>query len=288
MRRVRAFWAEDPESSLTARASDRSRSFARDAERQGGRARGGAGLLTAALLLAGCSGAPASVPSPTADGLTGEVTVFAAASLSGSFDEIAAAFADEHPGVTVKPIVYDGSSILVTQLAEGARADVLATADERTMQTLVDAGLASDPQLFATNTLVVAVPAGNPGKVDSLADLADVTTVLCAPEVPCGAASQKLLDAAGVAVRAASQEQNVSGVLQKIAAGEADAGLVYATDVIGDEDVESFAPEGAADIVNRYPIVALDGASAAGEAFAAFVLSPAGRSILADHGFGAP
>ncbi|GAT74230.1 molybdate ABC transporter periplasmic protein [Microbacterium sp. HM58-2] len=252
------------------------------------RVRGVAGLLTAALLLAGCSGAPASAPSPAADGLTGEVTVFAAASLSGSFDEIAEAFAAEHPGVTVKPIVYDGSSILVTQLTEGARADVLATADERTMRMLVDAGLASDPQVFATNTLVVAVPAGNPGDVRSLADLADATTVLCAPEVPCGAASQRLLDAAGVAVQAASQEQNVSGVLQKITAGEADAGLVYATDVIGDEDVESFAPEGAADVVNHYPIVALDGANAAGEAFAAFVLGPAGRSILAAHGFGAP
>jgi molybdate transport system substrate-binding protein len=247
-------------------------------------------LALASLLLAGCAAPPASAPSgsPGADDLSGEVTVFAAASLRGSFDDIAAAFAAEHPGVVVKPIVYDGSSILVTQLIEGARADVLATADERTMQALVDAGLASDPQPFASNTLVVAVPAGNPGDVDSLADLADVTTVLCAPEVPCGAASQKLLDTAGVTVSAASQEQNVSGVLQKIAAGEADAGLVYATDVIGDDDVESFAPEGAADVVNRYPIVALDGAGRAGEAFAAFVRSPAGQRILADHGFGAP
>ena len=249
-----------------------------------------AALLAASLLLAGCSSTPASDPSPTptADGLTGEVTIFAAASLSASFDEIAVAFAEEHPGVTVKPIVYDGSSILVTQLTEGAEADVLATADERTMQTLVDAGLASDPQLFATNTLVVAVPAGNPGGVETLADLATATTVLCAPEVPCGAASAKLLAAAGVAVTPASLEQNVAGVLQKVAAGEADAGLVYATDVIDDDAVETFVPEGAADVVNRYPIVTLDGASEAGEAFAAFVRSAAGQKILAAHGFGKP
>lgn len=247
-------------------------------------------LLTAALLLTGCAAAsaPAPAPAPTDDALTGDVTIYAAASLSSAFDEIAAAFAAEHPGVTVKPIVYDGSSVLVTQLTEGANTDVLATADERTMQSLVDAGLAKAPELFATNTLVVAVPAGNPANVTSLADLAGVTTVLCAPEVPCGAASQKLLDAAGITVAPASLEQNVSGVLQKVAADEADAGLVYATDVIGDDDVDSFVPEGAADVVNRYPVVALDGASDAGRAFVEFVLSPAGQKILADLGFGAP
>jgi len=245
--------------------------------------------LALALLLGGCAGTPepASSASPSADGLTGEVTVFAAASLSSAFDEIAEAFADEHPGVTVAPIVYDGSSVLVTQLTEGAHADVLATADERTMQTLVDADLATDPTPFATNTLVVAMPEGNPADIETLADLADATTVLCAVEVPCGSASQKLLDAAGVTVTAASLEQNVTAVLQKVVAGEADAGLVYATDVVG-EDVESFAPEGADDVVNRYPIVTLDGASEAGRAFVDFVRGPQGQRILADLGFGAP
>lgn len=245
--------------------------------------------VAAVLVLGGCTGAPEpATPSPTSsDALTGSVTVFAAASLSTAFDQIAAAFTAANPGVTVAPIVYDGSSVLVTQLTEGAKADVLATADERTMKELVDAGLASDPQLFATNTLVVAVPPGNPGDVSTLDDLAGATTVLCAPEVPCGAASQKLLDAAGVSVTAASLEQNVTSVLQKIVAGEADAGLVYATDVI-DEDVESFVPDGAEDVVNRYPIVALDGATKAGRAFAAFVRGPEGQRILADLGFGAP
>lgn len=249
----------------------------------------GSAALVLALLLGGCSAVSSAdlSPSPAEGELTGEVTVFAAASLSPVFDEIAAAFTAEHPTVDVAPIVYDGSSVLVTQLAEGAHADVLATADERTMQTLIDTGLADDPEPFATNTLVVAVPAGNPAGITSLADLADATTVLCAPEVPCGAASQTLLDAAGVSVTAASLEQNVSAVLQKIVAGEADAGLVYATDVVG-EDVESFAPEGSDEVVNRYPIVALDGATDAGGAFTEFVRGPVGRRILAAHGFGTP
>ncbi|MEJ1088711.1 molybdate ABC transporter substrate-binding protein [Microbacterium sp. Mu-80] len=251
--------------------------------------------LLAVLLLAGCSTTASdsvsgedSEPGTAQPGLSGEVTVFAAASLRTAFDEIAEAFEQQHPNVDVNPIVYDGSSTLVTQLQEGASADVLATADERNMQTLVDADLASDPQLFATNTLVVAVPAGNPAGVDALDDLADVVTVLCAPEVPCGTASMTLLDTAGVTVQAASLEQNVTAVLQKVAAGEADAGLVYATDVAGDDAVESFAPEGADEVVNRYPIVALDGASEAGVAFAEFVRGDEAQQILGGLGFGTP
>src|SRR5690606_26997339 len=114
----------------------------------------------------------------------------------------------------------DGSSTLVAQLAEGATADVFASADESTMAKGVDEGLVADAQVFATNTLVVAVPAGNPGDVEELADLADehVTVVLCAVEAPCGAASQRLLDTAGVSVRPASFEQNVTAVLTKVAA----------------------------------------------------------------------
>ncbi len=253
--------------------------------------------LLGMLILAGCTTTASGGDGQGADdersgtaqpGLSGEVTVFAAASLRTAFDEIAELFERRHPQVDVKPIVYDGSSTLVTQLQEGARADVLATADERSMQLLVDSGLASDPQLFATNTLVVAVPAGNPGGVDSLDDLTDAVTVLCAPEVPCGVASTTLLDAAGVQVTAASLEQNVTAVLEKVAAGEADAGLVYATDVIGDAAVDSFVPEGAAEAVNRYPIVALDGADAAGVAFAEFVRGAEGQRVLQDLGFGAP
>ncbi|UNK71426.1 molybdate ABC transporter substrate-binding protein [Microbacterium sp. H1-D42] len=251
-------------------------------------------VLATLMLLAGCASASDTAepgdPAPTASGdqLTGEVTVFAAASLRTAFDEIAEAFEQQHPKVTVNPIVYDGSSTLVTQLQEGAQADVLATADERNMQVLVESGLASDPQVFATNTLVLAFPADNPGDVTALADLANVVTVLCAPEVPCGKASATLLDNAGVHVTPASLEQNVTAVLQKLAAGEADAGLVYATDVIGEDAVHSVVPDGAADVVNRYPVVALDGAGEAGVAFAEFVRGEKGQQILSELGFGAP
>lgn len=257
-----------------------------DGPRRPARGRRVAAAAVAALVLtlAGCASSPSSAERAEAGG---EVTVFAAASLRTAFDAIAEAFRAAHPEVTVHPIVYDGSSVLVTQLTEGAHADVLATADERTMQTAVDAGLATDPQPFATNTLVVAMPAGNPAGVTALSDLATATTVLCAPEVPCGAATTRLLESAGVSVRPASVEQNVTAVLQKVVEGEADAGIVYATDVRG-EDVESFAPEGAERIVSRYPIAALDGSSEAGAAFVAFVQGPEGQRLLADAGFGTP
>lgn len=249
-------------------------------------------LRTAALVvatlaaLAGCAAQPAE-PAASGDALSGTVEVYAAASLQRSFDEIARAFEAAHPGVTVSP-VYDGSSTLATQIAEGAPAKVFASADEKNMAKVVDQ--APEPQVFAGNTLVIAVPTGNPAGVETLADLARVTTVLCAPEVPCGAASQTLLSNAGVAVTAASSEQNVTAVLTKVAAGEADAGLVYATDVVGRGDVEAIVPAGADAVINRYPIASLSDAPnpRAAAAFVEFVFSDAGQRILADAGFRAP
>ena len=243
-------------------------------------------LLGTAAVLAGCASA-APAPAASEYQLSGTLEVYAAASLQRSFDEIAAAFEAVHPGVTVST-VYDGSSTLATQIGEGAPADVFASADEKNMAK-VEAS-APDPQLFAANTLVIAVPAGNPGAVASLADLARVTTVLCAAEVPCGAASATLLSNAGVTVAPASAEQNVTAVLTKVAAGEADAGLVYATDVVGRDDVEAIVPEGADAVVNRYPIATLTDAPnpAAASAFVTFVLSDEGQKVLAHAGFRAP
>lgn len=252
------------------------------------------------LALAGCATAadqPAGPVSPAAsepagEDLTGELSIYAAASLGTAFDELAVQFEERHPALDVKPITYDGSSTLATQLIEGAPADVFASADEKNMQKVVDAGLAAAPEQFAANTLVIAVPAGDPGGVSGIEDLAapGLTVVLCAPEVPCGAASQTLLEANGVAVTPASLEQNVTAVLTKVAAGEADAGLVYATDVRGRDDVESVDAAGAEDVVNHYPIAALDGAAnrAAADAFVAFVLSDEGRAVLEALGFLAP
>ncbi|GAB3147747.1 molybdate ABC transporter substrate-binding protein [Microbacterium neimengense] len=252
-------------------------------------------VAAGALLLAGCAGAATPTADPSASAtaeLTGTLTISAAASLSVAFDEIAQSFEAEYPGVQIQPISYDGSSTLATQIIGGALVDVFASADENNMEKVVDAGLAHGPQVFATNTLVIAVPEGNPAGIESLADLAKpgATVVLCAPEVPCGAASQKLLSAAGVSVTPVSQEQNVTAVLTKVAAGEADAGLVYATDVKGRDDVDSLTPEGAGSVVNRYPIVALTDApdAAAAAAFVAYVRGERGQEILAAHGFGAP
>lgn len=258
-------------------------------------------LAAGSLALAGCSGsepgdstasgAPAA-SSGAASALSGDLRVFAAASLQAGFDELAERFEAVNPDVDIQPISYDGSSTLATQIIEGAPADVFASADEANMQKVVDAGLAASPVLFATNRLTLVVPAGNPGDVTGIADLADadLTVVLCAPEVPCGSASTKLLDAAGVSARVDSYEQNVTAVLTKVAAGEADAGLVYVTDAAMTDEVEPVMTAGADGIVNRYPIVALDEAASPeiAAAFVAFVLSSDGRGVLDGFGFGAP
>lgn len=259
--------------------------------------------VAAALALAGCASSAQAPPAPSAATtsatdssdreLSGSVSIYAAASLRIAFDRIAAEFEAENPGVDILPLVYDGSSTLARQIVEGAPADVFASADGKNMATVDDAGLvAGSAELFASNTLVIVVPAGNPGGVTSLEDLADpgLSVVLCAPEVPCGAASATLLSNAGVTVQAVSVEQNVSAVLTKVAAGEADAGLVYRTDVVGRADVESLVPRGADEVVNRYPIAALTDAidPDAAAAFVAFVLGERGQAILADLRFGTP
>ncbi|MBM7462259.1 molybdate ABC transporter substrate-binding protein [Microbacterium dextranolyticum] len=252
-----------------------------------------------ALALTGCAAAAtpaesaAPTSSPTASStLTGELTISAAASLKKAFDELAVEFEAANPGVDVKPIRYDGSSTLATQILEGASVDVFASADEKNMKKVVDASLASAPELFATNVLTLVVPKGNPGKVTGLADLAkpDLDVVLCAAEVPCGAASTTLLQNAGVQASVDSYEQSVTAVLTKVASGEADAGLVYVTDAATNADVETVTTAGADAVVNRYPIVALTHAAhpEAAAAFVRFVLSDAGRSVLGGLGFGHP
>lgn len=264
-------------------------------------------VLVATLLLAGCTSgpggpaasdapapgaAPSSAPDAPVHEVSGELTVYAAASLAAAFDEIVAELETAHPGLVVRPVVYDGSSALATQVVEGAPVDVFASADEKNMAKATDEGaVAGAPVLFATNTLVLVVPAGNPGGVTGLADLADpdLRVVLCAVEVPCGSASRALLAEAGLTVVPDSAEQNVAAVLTKVVADEADAGLVYRTDVVG-ADVESIVPEGAEDVVNRYPVATLADAAnpEAAEAFVAFVTGPHGQQVLAAHGFGPP
>lgn len=260
-------------------------------------------LVAAALVAPACAAgdrAPAvSTPAPgpaeprtAPDGeLTGELRIFAAASLQAAFDELATRFEQRHPSLDVQPITYDGSATLVTQLIEGASVDVFASADENNMQKVVDAGLATGPELFATNTLVLIVPSGNAGGVVGIDDLADpgLAVVLCTAEVPCGAASATLLSNAGVTASVDSYEQNVTAVLTKVAVGEADAGLVYVTDAATTAAVETVEVDGAEDVVNRYPIVALRDAAnpEAAAAFVAFAAGEEGREVLETFGFGA-
>ncbi len=251
-------------------------------------------VLTGCASTAGDAGAsaPSAASATSTPALQGELTVYAAASLKAAFDEISVQFEKDNTGVDVLPVVYDGSSTLATQLIEGAQVDVFASADEKNMTKVTDAGLITAPEPFATNTLVVATPTGNAAGVKALADLADpaVTVVLCAAEVPCGAASQTLLSNAGLTVTPVSLEQNVTAVLTKIAADEADAGLVYKTDVQGRDDVDSFTPDGADAVVNTYPIGTVTSSKnpEAAAAFAAFVTGAKGQKILAGFGFGAP
>lgn len=259
------------------------------------------GLLGAALALAGCasSGPDAAPGSGGGDGpgtplsdVSGTVTVFAAASLTETFDALAIAFEQQHPSADVV-LNYGGSDALATQITQGAPADVFAAANESTMQTVIDAGDSAAATVFATNTLELVVPAGNPAGVAGLADLADASlaVALCDTAVPCGTASAALLDAAGIAAAPDTLEQDVKAVLTKVRLGEADAGLVYVTDVrAAGDDVEGVAVPEADAVVNRYPIAVLSGAEnpEAGRAWVEFVLSDAGRQALADAGFAAP
>ncbi len=242
-------------------------------------------------VLAGCA-APAPEATEEPDTLSGAVTILAAASLTDVFDDLAAQFEAEHPDVEIV-ISYGGSSALAEQILSGSPADVFASANEATMKAVTDAGLSGGPTIFTTNTLEIAVPAGNPGNVTGLADLAnpELTIALCDPVVPCGSAAVKLLDAAGVTASVDTLEEEVRAALTKVALGEVDAALVYRTDVIAaGDDVEGIEVPEAADVVNKYPISLLVEApnAEAAQAFIDFVLSEIGLATLQDAGFGAP
>ncbi|WP_337061231.1 molybdate ABC transporter substrate-binding protein [Kineococcus sp. G2] len=245
------------------------------------------GLLAGplALLLTGCGAAGA------ADGDT--LTVFAAASLQEVFTGLAEDFEREHPGVDVV-LSTAGSADLATQVVEGAPADVFASADGETMRRVADAGLtAGEPEVFATNVLAIATPAGNPAGVTSFADLArpGLAVVVCAPQVPCGAAAERVQEATGVALSPVSEESSVTDVLGKVSTGQADAGLVYATDVARAGDAVTAVPfPEAAGAVNTYPVAALRDAAdpALAAEFVDAVTGAAGRAALAAAGFGVP
>lgn len=254
---------------------------------------------TVALSLSACAGGstPAAPESPAASAsasLEGSITVFAAASLKATFTELAAEFEAANPGTTVE-LTFAGSSDLVTQITEGAPADVFASADEKNMAKLTDAGLidADAPVDFATNVLEIAVPPGNPAGVKDFADLADpaVKTVICAAQVPCGAATATVETATGIDIVPVSEESSVTDVLGKVTSGEADAGLVYVTDVISAGDaVQGIEFAESSQAVNTYPIAVVKDSVApdVAAAFVAFVTGSVGQDVLSAAGFGQP
>jgi molybdate transport system substrate-binding protein len=234
------------------------------------------------------AGAPASD-----DGLTGTMTVFAAASLTDVFTGLGEQLEEENPDLTVQ-FNFAGSSALATQLTQGAPADVFASANRAQMAVVTDAGLTDgEPTVFTANVLQIAVPAGNPAGVTGLADFAreELTIAVCAPDVPCGAASEDVFAAAGVTPLPDTQEEDVRAALTKVELGEVDAALVYATDVTAAGDaVEGIAFPEAEDAVNDYPLATLAEApnADAARAFVDLVLSDEGQQALEDAGFRSP
>lgn len=253
-----------------------------------------AAVAIMSLALTGCAASSADPSDDAASASQNEpLIIFAAASLQGAFDELAVAFTAAHPEYPEPTLQYDGSQALATQIIDGADVDVIAFASEESLVPVTAAGRADAGEIFASNTLQIAVAPGNPHGIEDLADLADpaLSVVLCAPEVPCGAASATLLRNAGVEVTPVSEETNVTSVVTRVASGEADAGLVYATDVAASSGaLEGITPAGADDVVNRYPLaIAADAPSPqAARDFVTFVLSAEGRQILDTFGFGAP
>lgn len=250
-----------------------------------------AAVLTLALAACGgdgADGAPAGTDAPP----SGELTVFAAASLHVVFADLAELFTEEHAGAEVT-FSFAGSADLVAQLDAGAPADVLATADETTMAHAAAAGtLAGEPRVFAENGLTLVVPSGNPAGVGGLDDSLDgAALVVCAPQVPCGAATTALADLLGTSLSPVSEEGSVVDVLGKVTSGQADAGLVYTTDAAAAGDaVETIAVPRADEVVNRYPVAVTTGAASPelADAWVELLLGPEGRELLGDAGFGTP
>ncbi|MFE0472886.1 molybdate ABC transporter substrate-binding protein [Streptomyces sp. NPDC058947] len=254
---------------------------------------GAAALLALSACSSSGSDASGSPASGSSQEVTGEVTVFAAASLQDSFTALGKRFEKEHPGAKVT-FSFGGSDSLAASITGGAPADVFAAASPKTMKIVTDAGDASGtPATFVRNELEIATLPGNPDRISSLKDLTakDLKVVLCAQEVPCGAAARKALDAGGLKLTPVSYEQDVKAALTKVELKEADAAVVYKTDVraAGDK-VEGVEFPESADAVNDYPIALLKDApnAEAAKAFIALVRSAEGERVLSRAGFLTP
>lgn len=239
--------------------------------------------LALGILAAGCSDAAATKPT----------LVFAAASLTAPFRELAREFSARHPEARIDLHVA-GTPRLVLQVTEGAPADVFASADESNMQKLVEAGAtATKPVVFAHNRLTIVTQKGNPRGIGGLSDLArpDLEVLLCGAEVPAGRYARQALAKAGVTLRPVSDEPSVKAVVTKVRLGEVDAGIVYVTDAAAaKDDVDAVPIPEDRNVVAAYPIAALrtGGSATTGEAFVAFVTSAEGQAVLRRFGFAGP
>ena len=250
-----------------------------------------AGLV--AVAVAGCSSSSTTAPSTGSSApATGTITVFAAASLTEAFTQIGKQFEAAHKGDTVK-FSFGPSSGLATQITSGAPADVFASASPTTMQQVVSAGDASNPQNFAKNKAEVAVPPNNPGKVTSVKDLAksSVKVALCQPQVPCGKVAAQVFKNAGITVKPVTLQVDVKSVLTQVETGNVDAGMVYVTDVLAaGSKVKGVTIPANENASTLYPIATVSSSKekSIANAFVAYVLSPAGQSVLTAAGFEKP
>ncbi len=254
------------------------------------------------VLLAACGGSSASgaTPTPSASAPV-TLNVFAAASLTESFNVIANTYHRMHPNITIKP-VYNGSQILEQQIASGAPADVFASADTTNMQKASQASLVGNSHIFVKNRLVVILPLSNPGKIMSLKDLArkGVKIDLEAPTVPAGKYSRQALMnmsqspeyganyGSEVLANVVSQEDNVKAVVQKVQLGEADAGFVYMTDAFSASGkVTVIDIPDPYNVIAQYPIAVVKNSAhtSDAQAFVDYVLSPAGQAIMKKYEF---
>ena len=237
-------------------------------------------VVVAVMVMAGCSGNGGPQQAP--------LTVFAASSLKTAFDRIGSRL--QSSSHNIPTFSYAGTQTLTSQLTQGAPVDVFASADTAHMTVVQDAGLLSgQPTIFAHNKLEIAVAKGNPKGIHSLADLArpGLVIVLADPSVPAGKYAAQALAKAGVVVRPASLEQQVTGVMSKVVLGEADAGIVYMSDVVTSGQVAGVAIPDAQNVIADYPIALLKGAQnqAGANAFISLVLSADGQAILKAAGF---
>jgi len=252
-------------------------------------------LATLVLILVFLSACASNVPQAAPVTLT----VFAAASLSESFGEIATAFEAAHPDVDVK-LNFAGSNTLRAQIEQGAQADVFASANARETDELVANGFvsANTPQIFLTNRLVIITPDNNPAGLSTFANLTlpGLKLVLAAEDVPVGSYTRAVLANAGadfeteVLANVVSNENNVKQVLAKVQLGEADAGIVYASDAATEPELPAIEIPSEWNVVAEYPIAALKDAPhpELANAFVAFVLSQQGQTILEKWGFSTP